>query len=203
MNTNSPTVDIAALNAPVGTLSTISFADESYFYAEPQFHEEDDDNEFLYIETTEGLYLPQAHGSFQLDEHTDIEEGLGGPMSDSFWVLEEDREGYVDREEIIGYAAKLASLNVAVVRVGNQVGLALTGAGMNLSWQMAAAHIRIGYLPPSELHLADLRYGIQMLGEEEALAVAEARLADLERRQRFLANEYEDLYSQVHRAESK
>lgn len=51
-------------------------------------------------------------------------------------------------------AKAIADLPLCVVRVGDQYGLALTGGGMDLSWEICEAFIRAGYYPP--VHFADL-----------------------------------------------
>ncbi len=46
------------------------------------------------------------------------------------------------------------SLPLCVVEVDGETGLALTGGGMDLSWEICMAYMVLGYLPP--LHYADL-----------------------------------------------
>lgn len=71
-------------------------------------------------------------------------------------------EGYVPRGEgpTMGYyypvdidderkaAIALADTCLCVVTVNGQTGLALTGGGMDLSWEIAGAFVTLGFLPP-------------------------------------------------------
>ena len=50
--------------------------------------------------------------------------------------------------------AALAYLPVCLVTLNDEPGLALTGGGMDLSWEICEAYMRLGYLPP--VHFADL-----------------------------------------------
>lgn len=45
-------------------------------------------------------------------------------------------------------ARVLADLPLCVVKVDGETGLALTGGGMDLSWEICEAYTRLGYLPP-------------------------------------------------------
>jgi hypothetical protein len=56
-------------------------------------------------------------------------------------------------------ARKLAHLPLCVVEVGGSYGLALTGGGMDLSWEICEAFMLLGYLPP--VHFAS---GLPMMG---------------------------------------
>jgi hypothetical protein len=69
-----------------------------------------------------------------------------GPMMSYFYPLAID-----DAEEA---ARKLVDLPVCVVSVDGKHGLALTGGGMDLSWEICEAHMLLGCLPP--VHFADL-----------------------------------------------
>ena len=74
---------------------------------------------------------------------------LEGPMMNYYYPMDEDCLG--DPEEA---ARKVADLPLCVVRVGVQYGLALTGGGMNLAWEICEAFMRLDHVPP--LHFADL-----------------------------------------------
>jgi hypothetical protein len=90
------------------------------------------------------------------DRHSDVDhesECNGhisgeGPMMSYFYPVDLD-----DAEEA---ARKLVDTCLCVVTMteGNQTGLALTGGGMDLSWEICAAFIALGFLPP--LHFCDL-----------------------------------------------
>ena len=77
------------------------------------------------------------------DGHVPEQEG---PMMNYWYPLDIDDEGHAART--------LVDTCLCVVRVGNQTGLALTGGGMNLSWEICEAFMLLGHLPP--LHFADL-----------------------------------------------
>lgn len=51
-------------------------------------------------------------------------------------------------------ARKIAHLPLCVVEVEGQTGLALTGGGMDLSWEICAAFVALGFYPPT--HFAKL-----------------------------------------------
>lgn len=76
-----------------------------------------------------------------------------GPMMNTFWPL----PAVEDAEEM---AEALVGLPVCLVNIGvgpedeDEWGLALTGGGMDLSWELAEAYMRCGYLPP--LHMCSL-----------------------------------------------
>lgn len=72
--------------------------------------------------------------------------GFTGPMMNCVWPLV---TGDFDEET----AAKLIDLPLCLVEVGGAVGLALTGGGMDLSWEIAKAYMVLGYLPPATLDL--------------------------------------------------
>lgn len=66
-------------------------------------------------------------------------------------------------------AAKLSG-PVCLVRVGNEWGLALTGGGMDLSWEICAAFIALGFRPP--VHFCDLpNMATKMTPAREAIVV--------------------------------
>jgi hypothetical protein len=60
----------------------------------------------------------------------------------------------MNHKDGVDLAAKLGSGSLCVVEVGGRFGLALTGGGMDLSWEIADAFVRLGLLPPA--HFADL-----------------------------------------------
>lgn len=80
-------------------------------------------------------------------EGTDRAEG---PMMSSYWPVRDDATD-LDEDDLCRMAAKIAHLPLCVVYVDGTVGLALTGGGMDLSWEIAEAFIRIGYYPPTGL----------------------------------------------------
>lgn len=52
------------------------------------------------------------------------------------------------REEEIEAACAIKDLPLCFVKVDDVDGIALTGGGMDLSWQICEAYVRLGYLPP-------------------------------------------------------
>jgi hypothetical protein len=66
-----------------------------------------------------------------------------GPMMSCYYPIEERCLGGPEDA-----ARKIAGLPLCVVRVGDQYGLALTGGGMDLSWEIAEAFMRLGHAPP-------------------------------------------------------
>jgi hypothetical protein len=66
-----------------------------------------------------------------------------------------EQHGDIDNEsECEGYVSNEGPMMNYFYPLGNEWGLALTGGGMDLSWQICEAYIRLGYLPP--LHFCDL-----------------------------------------------
>jgi len=80
------------------------------------------------------------------------------------------------------HAHGIADLPLCLVETEDgDVYLALTGGGMDLSWQICDAYIRLGYLPPSHFELPEM--GDMRLTEHTALIVAA-----VERSNEVLAN---------------
>ena len=71
---------------------------------------------------------------------------LSGPMMNYYYPVQID--------DVEDAARKLAGTCLCVVKVGDVTGLALTGGGMDLSWEICEAFMLLGYLPPA--HFADL-----------------------------------------------
>ena len=65
-----------------------------------------------------------------------------GPMM-SYWYPCKLTEG-----DLWGMSVRLVDLPLCVVRVNGDTGLALTGGGMDLTWEICAAYLKCGYLPP-------------------------------------------------------
>ena len=81
-----------------------------------------------------------------------------GPMMNYWYPLEEqdeDRLGpYRSTFDAAEAAFRLRHHSLCLVEVGGELGLALTGGGMDFTWDIAEAFIDLGYLPP--LHFCDL-----------------------------------------------
>jgi hypothetical protein len=88
-----------------------------------------------------------------------------GPMMNYFYSV----DGYAaDAED----AAKLVDLPVCIVTdPDGSDGLAFTGGGMDLSWEICEAYMILGYLPP--VHFADLpAYSSKKLDERAKWVIA-------------------------------
>lgn len=79
--------------------------------------------------------------------------GAEGPMMNYYYPADLD-----DPEDA---ARKLADTCLCVVEVDGRTGLALTGGGMDLSWEIVGAFMALGMLPPAHFahlpHMADRR----------------------------------------------
>ena len=75
----------------------------------------------------------------------EIDDGYAeGPMMNYYYPI--PRRYCGDEDNL---AMSIADLPLCVVTIGdNECGLALTGGGMDLSWFICEAHMRIGLLPP-------------------------------------------------------
>lgn len=78
------------------------------------------------------------------EEHGDADSYE--PMMSFFWPIKLRNAGPADADLLIG-------LPVTLVRIADGYGIALTGGGMDLSWEIAAAYVRLGQLPPVEIRL--------------------------------------------------
>jgi hypothetical protein len=107
----------------------------------------------------EGEVLP---GGLHEDEITRLEEvepymnGSEGPMMNYYYDLGDSPDSYGRgtiggwhfQDDEIGTAYKLRDVPLCLVMVNDTFALALTGGGMDLTWSIAEAFCRIGYLPP-------------------------------------------------------
>lgn len=70
----------------------------------------------------------------------------GGPQMNYFWVIPHE----IDAEEV---ARKISHLSLCLVRFHDEWGFALTGGGMDLSWDIAEGYMQADCLPPARLEL--------------------------------------------------
>ncbi len=70
-----------------------------------------------------------------------------GPMMNYWYPLGDGCDELTD-EQARKAAFKIRRLPLCVVKVGEEWGLALTGGGMSLSWEICEAFMRLGLLPP-------------------------------------------------------
>ncbi len=76
---------------------------------------------------------------FDIEPH---EVGVIGPQFGEFYECQ-----ILDRNPEL-FAAKVVDLNVCIVDIDGKYGFALTGAGEDLSWDIVAAYMAVGQLPP-------------------------------------------------------
>jgi hypothetical protein len=115
--------------------------------------------------------------------------GADGPMMNYFYPVSDYTRGGME-----DWAATIADLPLCVVELDGERGLALTGGGMDLSWEIAEAYVRLGYYPPSWLELPAMS-GRGESAKDRAIASAlathyRADVRRLERRIVELAERY-------------
>lgn len=84
--------------------------------------------------------------------------GAEGPMMNYWYSLGDVRSGYGAAQiggwnhtaDEIDTAYKLRHVSLCLVEVDETFGLALTGGGMDLTWQIVEAYTLLGYLPPAK-----------------------------------------------------
>lgn len=99
--------------------------------------------------------------------------GAEGPMMNYFYPV-------TNHDDIAEMAAHIADLPLCVVELEDtgEIGLALTGGGMDLSWEIAEAFIRLGYRPPLSIDLpAMVGRGESETDQAIVLAVVETKQA--------------------------
>lgn len=122
----------------------------------------DDEDSWCYWEAAQceecGEYIALTY--YTEDRHSDIDpdsecDGMvyasEGPMMSYFYPVPESSWDDYDESEM---ALAIRYLPLCVVRVGGELGLALTGGGMDLSWDICEAYMLLGWLPP--VHFCDL-----------------------------------------------
>lgn len=112
--------------------------------------------------------MPRPVQDWLGEERWRMTEGLS-PLIDAFWPVV---EGETDRAG--GFAIAVRQLPFVVVEMGGWLGFALTGAGTNLTAQIAEAYIRCGFYPPADL-------GVDGDSEHEAINEAILRSKRSER----------------------
>lgn len=111
--------------------------------------------DWLLDEGTNEDALPITEEDFDhLMEVEAVMWGDEGPMMNYWYPLDESTYSSWSKFDPKDAALKLADLPLCVVEVDGQYGLALTGGGMDLSWDICKAFVALGYLPPA--HFADL-----------------------------------------------
>lgn len=99
-----------------------------------------------------------------------------GPMMNYWWPL----GSHLHLDDPRRTAAAIAGLNTCVVEVDGVYGIALTGGGMDLSWDLALSAVLAGYYPWSGLSLSQgspkssWEYGVGEIGSAGARRVRAA-----------------------------
>lgn len=104
-----------------------------------------------------------------LTETDPYSHGAEGPMMNYWYPLEYESDTFGGNFDPMQAAAKLIDLPLCVVEVDGHFGLALTGGGMDLSWEICAAYITLGLLPPT--HFSDLPRMADRWDESKQLVV--------------------------------
>ncbi len=93
---------------------------------------------------------PMTEGAWDdlFGKHEPAYSGAEGPMMNYWYPLP------AVEDDPVQSAADLADLPLCVVRVEDEWGIALTGGGEDLTWEIVEAYLRLGQLPPR--HFADL-----------------------------------------------
>ncbi len=106
-----------------------------------------------------------------------------GPLYNEFYVLEGASGpsfAAFDHDTLTEWAKQLDHLPVVAVELGGAYGLALAGGGMDLSWEIAEAHLRLGYRVPSWIDLPEMADG-RLRGDtltEDRAAIVRAVIRD-------------------------
>lgn len=98
--------------------------------------------------------------------------GAEGPMMDVLWPVPDPGRFETKNARLLG------ALNVCLVLdADGECGLALTGAGMDFAWEIAAAYVRLGYCPPGCIELPTLA-GLRLDAETATVIAAMMRTFD-------------------------
>jgi hypothetical protein len=92
-----------------------------------------------------------------IDRAQDGVYGAEGPMMSWYWAIEDDADDF-DENKLAEMAALIKDLPLCAIWLDGTLGVALTGGGMDLSWHIAEAFIRLGWFPPSSLTLPNFDY---------------------------------------------
>lgn len=147
----------------IATDASSTYTDWDAVYRRAEAEDRDDEIEIIEADTCSEcgkLLVLTRRGEEQHKYIADSDDEKGsecegyvnseGPMMNYRWLVEEGHDLRMSDEEA---AAAIASLPLCIVKMDGDVYLALTGGGMDLSWEIAEAYIRLGYLPPVALDL--------------------------------------------------
>lgn len=131
-------VMIAVGGSPLAALMT--FGDETVAF---ESHEWDDyETECDDREMPEQERIPEDDWDLMFEQEP-ASAGAEGPMMNYWYPCP------AAGDDPVVAAARLASLPLCVVEVDGEWGLALTGGGMDLTWSIVEAYVRLGQLPPA------------------------------------------------------
>lgn len=128
----------------------------THVYSKGTLFSEDEYDEYEY-EHGDGELLPGALDEGEFEECFRVEpyhHGVEGPMMNYWYPLDEHERGYFGGGFNAETAAAKVTGSLCVVEVGGEYGLALTGGGMDMSWDICEAFVALEMLPPT--HFADL-----------------------------------------------
>lgn len=110
---------------------------------------------------------------FQTEEEMENEEFT--PMMNHFYLI----PGFDDKElgddEIKEALSDAGSVTLVEKLDSEEKGLALTGGGMDLSWDICAGYINLGFLPPTHFCRDLPRFGGERLTEKSKQVIAGCR----------------------------
>ena len=124
-----------------------------------------------------------VRGEEECDKCGEYISGGEGPMMNYMYFIEID-----DVEEA---AKKISDLPLCVVELNGATGLALTGGGMDLSWEICSAFIKLGQLPP--LHFCRLPRMAGKEATEDNLLIVEACMKSCDVGENWARNGVKDL----------
>lgn len=117
-----------------------------------------------------------------------------GPMMNTWWPLPDSVSSpNVDSAQLLG-------LPLCIVEGTPGIGLALTGGGMDLSWEITEAYIRLGYYPPATIRLPRLA---GMRASERNLKIVKALTKSLEAVKSRAVSQLSDLSDLIGRLENE
>lgn len=123
--------------------------------------------------------IRSEEGDFEMpDELSYLGDVVGGPIMNGYWPLGYDLAPLGTSPRFV--AAKLVDMPVCLVQVDGLYGIALTGGGMDLSWELANSAIVAGFMPwlGLEIHQGSpdstWAYGIGQIGKARAARVRAA-----------------------------
>lgn len=108
-----------------------------------------------------------AHGQDARDLYAE------GPMMNYMYPLGRDSDYSEDN------ARKLVDHPLCLVYKDDEAYLALTGGGMDLSWDICSAYITLGYLPPTHFSLPEMA-GLRLTQHNANIVAAVERSCDLQ-----------------------